>query len=117
MLFIFGLECSHLIWAPTFVPLNKIPTQTQVCEVHLWVYFVMWFTSILRFYQGTAIRDRIQEQLMAKANMKGLAYDDNGEEDDDDEYYYYEDSTEEEYSEDDEEWASWSIFIVTCIEK
>ncbi|KAM7500392.1 hypothetical protein LguiA_024806 [Lonicera macranthoides] len=53
---------------------------------------------------GTAIRDRIQEQLMAKANMKGLVYDDNGEEDnDDDEYYYYEDSTEEEYSEEDDE--------------
>jgi len=54
---------------------------------------------------GTAIRDRIQEQLMAKANMKGLIYDNNGEEedDDDDEYYYYEDSTEEEYSDDEYE--------------
>ncbi|GJR57856.1 hypothetical protein Tco_1500018, partial [Tanacetum coccineum] len=44
---------------------------------------------------GTAIRDRIQEQL--KANSRGFAYDKNGEEEDD-EYYYDYSTDEEEYS-------------------
>ncbi|KAL8244656.1 hypothetical protein R6Q59_010914 [Mikania micrantha] len=48
---------------------------------------------------GTAIRDRIQEQLKAKANMRGLAYDKNGDDfDDDDEYYYDYGTDEEDYS-------------------
>ncbi|KAK3028378.1 hypothetical protein RJ639_038052 [Escallonia herrerae] len=47
---------------------------------------------------GTAIRDRIQEQLMAKGNIKGLLC----EHDDDDADYYYDDSTDEEYYEDEE---------------
>ncbi|KAK2988318.1 hypothetical protein RJ640_000305 [Escallonia rubra] len=47
---------------------------------------------------GTAIRDRIQEQLLAKGNIKGLLY----EHEDDDDDYYYDDSTDEEYYEDEE---------------
>ncbi|KAD3640386.1 hypothetical protein E3N88_29609 [Mikania micrantha] len=43
---------------------------------------------------GTAIRDRIQEQLKAKANGRGLAFDKN----DDDEYYYDYSTDEEDYS-------------------
>nr|KAJ0199122.1 hypothetical protein LSAT_V11C600305240 [Lactuca sativa] len=39
---------------------------------------------------GTAIRDRIQEQLKANGNRRGLTYEnnDNEEEEDEDEYYY-----------------------------
>uniref|UniRef100_A0A5B7BZY1 choline-phosphate cytidylyltransferase n=1 Tax=Davidia involucrata TaxID=16924 RepID=A0A5B7BZY1_DAVIN len=51
---------------------------------------------------GTAIRDRIQEQIMTKTNIRGLIYDKEEEEDDDDEYYY-DDSSEEEYYDDEDE--------------
>lgn len=51
----------------------------------------------MKIFQGTAIRDRIQEQLKAKGNRRGLAYDKNGEEEDD-EYYYDYSTDEEEYS-------------------
>ncbi|XP_065849570.1 choline-phosphate cytidylyltransferase 1-like [Euphorbia lathyris] len=47
---------------------------------------------------GTAIRDRIQEQLR-KQQMLGLTYMDE-EDDDDDQYYYYETDEEEEYVDD-----------------
>ncbi|KAI5679492.1 hypothetical protein M9H77_00719 [Catharanthus roseus] len=51
---------------------------------------------------GTAIRDRIQEQIRTK-NIRGLIYDkEDDKEDDDDEYYYY-DSTDDEYYDDDDE--------------
>ncbi|KAL8256209.1 hypothetical protein R6Q59_031276 [Mikania micrantha] len=52
---------------------------------------------------GTAIRDRIQEQLKAKANGRGLAFDKN---DDDDEYYYDYTTDEEDYSSSAEEAVS-----------
>ncbi|WCJ41953.1 Choline-phosphate cytidylyltransferase 2 [Euphorbia peplus] len=47
---------------------------------------------------GTAIRDRIQEQLK-KQQLLGLTYME-GEDDDDDQYYYYETDEEEEYIDD-----------------
>lgn len=49
----------------------------------------------LLLYQGTAIRDRIQESLRGQ-NGRGLL--DYSEEDDDEEYYY---DSEEEYYDDD----------------
>lgn len=54
--------------------------------------------------QGTAIRDRIQEQIRTKS-IGGLLYDvDEGDDDDDDESYYYVDSSEDdEYGEDEGE--------------
>lgn len=50
--------------------------------------------------QGTAIRDRIQEQIRTK-NIRGLIYDKEDDDEEDDEYYYY--STDDEYYEEDEE--------------
>ncbi|KAL4592955.1 hypothetical protein LXL04_005964 [Taraxacum kok-saghyz] len=48
---------------------------------------------------GTAIRDRIQEQLKANGNRKGLTYEEEEDDDDDDEYYYdYSTDEEEELS-------------------
>ncbi|CAK9156415.1 unnamed protein product [Ilex paraguariensis] len=49
---------------------------------------------------GTAIRDRIQEQIMATGNMRGLVYEKEG---DDDVDYYYDDSTDEEYYDNEDE--------------
>ncbi|XP_052182666.1 choline-phosphate cytidylyltransferase 1-like [Diospyros lotus] len=51
---------------------------------------------------GTAIRDRIQERLLAKGNVTGLLYD-NGESGEDDDEYYYDESTEDEYYDDEDE--------------
>lgn len=46
------------------------------------------------FYKGTAIRDRIQEQLMVKDKED---YDDDEDEDVEDEEDYYDASTDEDY--------------------
>lgn len=50
---------------------------------------------------GTAIRDRIQEQIRTK-NIRGLIYD-KEDEDEEDEYYYYSTDDDEYYDEDEEE--------------
>ena len=47
------------------------------------------------FIQGTAIRDRIQEQLK-RQQLRGLLYDKEDDDDDDNDDYFYDDSTEEE---------------------
>jgi len=50
----------------------------------------------LHIYQGTTIRERIQEKL-TKQKLIGLIYD-RYYGDDDSDQYYYDDDTEEEYS-------------------
>jgi choline-phosphate cytidylyltransferase len=54
----------------------------------------------LHIYQGTTIRERIQEKL-TKQKLIGLIYDryyGDGDGDGDSDQYYYDDDTEEEYS-------------------
>lgn len=70
-----------------------------------WAFIYTFFNSfdhiVCAFIQGTAIRDRIQEQLK-RQRLRGLLGDT---EDDDDEDYFYDDSTEEEeyYDNEDEQ--------------
>lgn len=89
---------------------EKIQTVAKTAEVHrnLWVEnadrLVAGFLEMFEegcHKMGTAITDRIREQLMAKANTRGLGYDEKDGDDDDE--YYYDYSTEEDYSTDEEE--------------
>ena len=58
---------------------------------------------IWTFLQGTAIRDRIQEQIRTK-NIRGLIYDKEDEDDyEEDDGYYYDGSTDDEYYDDEGE--------------
>ncbi|XP_052202846.1 choline-phosphate cytidylyltransferase 1-like isoform X2 [Diospyros lotus] len=51
---------------------------------------------------GTVIRDRIQERLLMKANIRGLVCDGEHDYDDGGDEYYYDDSTEEETYDDED---------------
>jgi choline-phosphate cytidylyltransferase len=69
-----------------------------MCIYHLSFYAHATFG--VHFYQGTAIRERIQEKL-TKQKLIGLIYDryyGDGDGDSDSDQYYYDDDTEEEYS-------------------
>jgi len=88
----------------------QIVTRTASMRRNIWVEnadrMVAGFLEMFEegcHKMGTAIRDRIQEQLMAKANIKGLMYDGEDDDGDDGGDYYYEYSTGEEYSEDEDE--------------
>ena len=63
-----------------------------MCIYHLSFYAHATFG--VHFYQGTAIRERIQEKL-TKRQLIGLMYD---RYDGDSDEYYYDDDTGEEYS-------------------
>ncbi|MFS7962434.1 putative choline-phosphate cytidylyltransferase [Helianthus anomalus] len=88
---------------------EKIQTVAKTAGMNhnLWVENAdRWVAGFLERFEegchkmGTAIRDRIQEQLKAKANGRVLAFDKNGDEveNDDDEYYYDYSTDEEDYS-------------------
>ncbi|CAM8949852.1 unnamed protein product [Rhodiola kirilowii] len=97
---------------------EKIQTVGKIAGMHRneWVENAdRWVAGFLEMFEegchkmGTAIRDRIQEQLQSSGSMNFLQYHSKseGEEDDDGDYYYdyyeYDDEEGEEYYEDYEE--------------
>ncbi|XAR56081.1 Choline-phosphate cytidylyltransferase [Bertholletia excelsa] len=91
---------------------EKVEEKIQTVKMHrnIWVEnadrLVAGFLEMFEegcHKMGTAIRDRIQERLLTKPNMRGLVYDGEEGDDNDDDEYYDDDSTEEEYYDEDEE--------------
>lgn len=100
-------------WVAGFLEMFEEGCHKMVSEsMDMWTYAIyfcllpMKFTNNFGLFQGTAIRDRIQERLRGQGSGKYLLPNGEEEEDDDEEYYYDEDDYfdgEEEYYYDNDE--------------
>ncbi|KAH9673772.1 Choline-phosphate cytidylyltransferase 1 [Citrus sinensis] len=100
-------------WVAGFLEMFEEGCHKMVSEsMDMWTYAIyfcllpMKFTTNFGLFQGTAIRDRIQERLRGQGSGKYLLPNGEEEEDDDEEYYYDEDDyfdEEEEYYYDNDE--------------
>lgn len=99
-------------WVAGFLEMFEEGCHKMVSEsMDMWTYAIyfcllpMKFTNNFGLFQGTAIRDRIQERLRGQGSGTYLLP--NGEEEDDDEEYYYDEDDyfdgEEEYYYDNDE--------------